>query len=61
VPYPDLLGRNRWPAVPGVQDPARAIHKHFHMVQDLAKLLHGHRRSTILLKIDIAKSFDTVN
>jgi hypothetical protein len=47
--------------VPPLARSVREIHKNFHTVQDSAKLLHGHRRSTILLKIDIAKSFDTVN
>jgi hypothetical protein len=39
----------------------RAIHDNFRMVQASAKLLHACRHACILLKVDIAKAFDTVN
>jgi hypothetical protein len=39
----------------------RAIHDNFRSVQSSAKLLHTHRHMYILLKIDIAKAFDTVS
>jgi hypothetical protein len=39
----------------------RAIHDNFRVVQSSAKLLHVHGISSILLKVDIAKAFDTVN
>jgi hypothetical protein len=39
----------------------RAIHDNFQAVQSSAKLLHAHRISCILLNVDIAKAFDTVN
>jgi hypothetical protein len=35
-------------------------HDNFIVVRSAAKLLHAHRRSCVLLKIDIAKAFDTV-
>jgi hypothetical protein len=39
----------------------RAIHDNFWVVQSSAKLLHAHGISCILLKVDIAKAFDTMN
>jgi hypothetical protein len=39
----------------------RAIHDNFRSVQSSAKLLHTHKRPCVLLKIDIAKAFDTVS
>jgi hypothetical protein len=38
----------------------RAIHDNFIAVWSMAKLLHARRCSYVLLKIDIAKAFDTV-
>jgi hypothetical protein len=38
----------------------RAIHDNFRAVQSTTKLLHVCKLSTILLKVDIAKAFDTV-
>jgi hypothetical protein len=38
----------------------RAIHDNFIAVWSMAKLLHARRCSCVLLKIDIAKAFDTV-
>jgi hypothetical protein len=32
--YPDLLGCNRWPVVPGVQDPDTINHQ-FHSISNL--------------------------
>jgi hypothetical protein len=39
----------------------RAIHDNFCVVQSSAKLPHAWGRSCILLKVDIAKAFDTAN
>jgi hypothetical protein len=39
----------------------RVIHDNFCAVQSSAKLLHARGSSCILLKVDIAKAFDTVN
>jgi hypothetical protein len=39
----------------------RAIHDNFHAVQSSAKLLHARGIPCILLKVYIAKAFDTVN
>jgi hypothetical protein len=39
----------------------RAIHDNFKVVQSMAKLLHMRKCSTVMLKIDIAKAFDTVS
>jgi hypothetical protein len=38
----------------------RAVHDNFRAVQFTAKLLHAHKRPMLLLKIDIARAFDTV-
>jgi hypothetical protein len=38
----------------------RAIHDNFRAVRSTAKLLHARRRPSVLLMIDIAKAFDTV-
>jgi hypothetical protein len=37
------------------------IHDNFRAIQSTTKLFHVHQQSTILLKVDIAKAFDTVN
>jgi hypothetical protein len=37
------------------------IHDNFRVVQSSVKLLHAQRTSSILLKVDIVKVFDTVN
>jgi hypothetical protein len=37
------------------------IHDNFRVVQSSVKLLHAQRTSSILLKVDIVKAFDTVN
>jgi hypothetical protein len=39
----------------------RAIHDNFRVVQSSVKLLHVRKCSTVLLKFDIAKAFDTVS
>jgi hypothetical protein len=39
----------------------RAIHDNFRAVQGMAKLLHVRKFPTVLLKIDLAKAFDTVS
>ncbi|KAM0856911.1 hypothetical protein ACQ4PT_048819 [Festuca glaucescens] len=39
----------------------RAIHDNFMMVQQLAKAFHATNSPTILLKLDIARAFDTVS
>lgn len=39
----------------------RQIHDNFKAVQQTAKLLHARRHKSILLKVDIAKAFDTIN
>lgn len=39
----------------------RSIHDNFRAVQQSCKLLHAKRTPTILLKVDIAKAFDTVS
>jgi hypothetical protein len=38
----------------------RVIHDNFRAVHSAAKLLHAHRHQCILLKVNIAKAFDTV-
>jgi hypothetical protein len=38
----------------------RALYDNFRTIQLTAKTLHVHRRPSILLKVDIAKAFDTV-
>jgi hypothetical protein len=39
----------------------RSLHDNFRVVQETAKLLHGRKRPSILIKVDIlAKAFDTV-
>jgi hypothetical protein len=38
----------------------RALHEDFRTVQLMAKSLHARRRPSVLLKVDIAKAFDTV-
>ena len=40
---------------------SRLIHENFRAVQLTAKLLHRSKRPSVLLKLDIAKAFDTVN
>jgi hypothetical protein len=39
----------------------RALHDNFRTVQLSAKSLHARRKPAVLLKIDIAKAFDTVS
>jgi hypothetical protein len=39
----------------------RAIHDNFRAVHLAAKLLHAHRCSTVLLKVGIAKAFNSVS
>jgi hypothetical protein len=39
----------------------RALHDNFRTVQLSAKSLHAQRLSSVLLKVDIAKAFDTVS
>jgi hypothetical protein len=52
----ELVMPNQSPFICG-----RAIHDNFRAVQSTTKLLHVRKRSTILMKVDIAKAFDTVN
>ena len=40
---------------------SRLIHENFRAVQLTAKLLHRSKVPSVLLKLDIAKAFDTVN
>jgi hypothetical protein len=37
----------------------RTIHDNFRAVQSTTKLLHARKRPTMLLKIDIARAFDS--
>jgi hypothetical protein len=39
----------------------RAIHDNFRIVQSIAKFLHAQKQFCCLLKVDIAKAFDTVS
>lgn len=39
----------------------RRIHDNFLMVQHMAKTLHGQKRSSLMLKLDITKAFDSVS
>jgi len=40
---------------------SRLIHENYRAVQSTAKLLHRARIPSVLVKLDIAKAFDTVN
>jgi hypothetical protein len=51
----DLVAPNQSAFIRG-----RAIHDNFRAVQSTAKKLHARRFLSVLLKIDIAKAFDSV-
>ncbi|KAM0874368.1 hypothetical protein ACQ4PT_037473 [Festuca glaucescens] len=53
---PTLVSPNQSAFIKG-----RAIHDNFMLVQQLAKLFHLAKAPTVLLKLDIARAFDTVS
>lgn len=53
---PELVSPNQSAFIKG-----RQIHDNFWAVQQTAKLLHARRKKAIMLKVDIAKAFNTVN
>jgi hypothetical protein len=53
---PTLVSPNQSALIKG-----RAIHDNFMLVQQLAKSFHAAKAPTVLLKLDIARAFDTVS